>query len=103
MDTEVKQFHNHMAMSMSTLMKTFTDGFSALDKAKQDENNLEQQQATVEQQEQQATTPETNVQTQQQVVIKDKPVVAKAAVKPNPQTQKAQLSKKEAKAKKSKP
>ena len=41
MDTEVKQFHNHMAMSMSTLMKTFTDGFSALDKAKQDENNLE--------------------------------------------------------------
>lgn len=27
MDKEVKEFHNHMALSMSTLMKTFTEGF----------------------------------------------------------------------------
>lgn len=49
MDKEVKQFHNHMALSMSTLMKTFTDGFAALDKAKQDEKILEEQGATEQQ------------------------------------------------------
>ena len=34
MDTEVKEFHNHMATSMAQLMKAFNDGFQALDKAK---------------------------------------------------------------------
>lgn len=42
MDKEVKEFHNHMALSMSNLMKTFTEGFSALEKAKQDEKNAEE-------------------------------------------------------------
>lgn len=37
MDTEVKEFHNHMANSMSGLMKAFNDGFAALDKAKKEE------------------------------------------------------------------
>jgi hypothetical protein len=37
MDIEVKEFHSHMANSMSKLMKAFTDGFTALDKAKQDD------------------------------------------------------------------
>jgi hypothetical protein len=37
MDTEVKDFHNHMANSMSGLMKAFNDGFTALDKAKKEE------------------------------------------------------------------
>jgi len=37
MDMEVKEFHSHMANSMAKLMKSFTDGFAALDKAKQDE------------------------------------------------------------------
>ena len=37
METEVKEFHSHMANSMAKLMKSFTDGFTALDKAKQDE------------------------------------------------------------------
>lgn len=40
MDTEVKEFHNHMATSMSSLMQTFTAGFTALDKAKQDEKKF---------------------------------------------------------------
>ena len=34
MDAEVKEFHNHMAASMQNLMKAFTEGFQALDKAK---------------------------------------------------------------------
>jgi hypothetical protein len=42
MDTEVKDFHNHMANSMSGLMKAFNDGFAALDKAKKEEVNKEQ-------------------------------------------------------------
>jgi hypothetical protein len=33
----VKDFHNHMATSMSGLMKAFNDGFSALDKVKREE------------------------------------------------------------------
>jgi 1,4-alpha-glucan branching enzyme len=37
MDQEVKDFHNHMANSMSGLMKAFNDGFAALDKAKKEE------------------------------------------------------------------
>lgn len=37
MDSEVKDFHNHMANSMSGLMKAFNDGFTALDKAKKEE------------------------------------------------------------------
>ena len=37
MDSEVKEFHNHMAESMSGLMKAFNDGFAALDKAKKEE------------------------------------------------------------------
>jgi hypothetical protein len=37
MDNEVKEFHNHMANSMSGLMKAFNDGFAALDKAKKEE------------------------------------------------------------------
>ena len=37
MDAEVKEFHNHMANSMSGLMKAFNDGFAALDKAKKEE------------------------------------------------------------------
>lgn len=41
MDNEVKEFHNHMANSMSGLMKAFNDGFSALDKAKKEEPSQE--------------------------------------------------------------
>lgn len=37
MDSEVKDFHKHMALSMSKLMQTFQSGFSALDQAKKDE------------------------------------------------------------------
>jgi Asp/Glu/hydantoin racemase len=37
MDGEVKEFHNHMAHSMSGLMQAFNDGFAALDKAKKEE------------------------------------------------------------------
>jgi hypothetical protein len=37
MDKEVKEFHNHMAKSMSGLMQAFNDGFAALDKAKKEE------------------------------------------------------------------
>jgi len=37
MDEEVKEFHNHMAHSMSGLMQAFNDGFAALDKAKKEE------------------------------------------------------------------
>jgi len=42
MDQEVKEFHSHMANSMSKLMKSFTDGFAALDKAKQDDPSTQQ-------------------------------------------------------------
>jgi hypothetical protein len=41
MDQEVKDFHNHMATSMSGLMKAFNDGFAALDKAKKEEAEKE--------------------------------------------------------------
>jgi hypothetical protein len=41
MDSEVKEFHNHMANSMSGLMKAFNDGFAALDKAKKEEVTIE--------------------------------------------------------------
>lgn len=34
LDTEVKEFHSHMALQMSSLMQTFNTGFAALDKAK---------------------------------------------------------------------
>lgn len=44
MDTEVKEFHNHMANSMQLLMKAFTDGFTALEKAKRDEKLIEEKQ-----------------------------------------------------------
>ena len=37
MDQEVKDFHSHMAQSMSQLMGSFNAGFAALDKAKKDE------------------------------------------------------------------
>lgn len=45
MDKEVKEFHNHMAISMAKLMKTFTEGFTALDKAKQDEKTIDEPKA----------------------------------------------------------
>ena len=43
MDSEVKEFHNHMANSMSGLMKAFNDGFAALDKAKKEESAIIQE------------------------------------------------------------
>ena len=42
MDAEVKEFHNHMASSMQNLMKAFTEGFQALDKAKQDDKKFQE-------------------------------------------------------------
>lgn len=41
MDDEVKEFHNHMAHSMSGLMQAFNDGFAALDKAKKEETQAD--------------------------------------------------------------
>ena len=46
MDSEVKEFHNHMAESMSGLMKAFNDGFAALDKAKKEEVPSAEQEET---------------------------------------------------------
>ena len=37
MDDEVKDFHSRMTNSMAQLMKTFSEGFAALDKAKKDD------------------------------------------------------------------
>lgn len=36
-DTEVADFHQKMAKSMHSLLKAFTEGFEAMDKAKTDE------------------------------------------------------------------
>ena len=36
-DTEVQNFHQKMALSMHSLLKAFTEGFEAMDKAKNDE------------------------------------------------------------------
>lgn len=36
-DTEVSNFHQKMAKSMHSLIKAFTEGFEAMDKAKADE------------------------------------------------------------------
>jgi hypothetical protein len=36
-DSEVTNFHQKMAASMHSLLKAFTEGFDAMDKAKQDE------------------------------------------------------------------
>jgi hypothetical protein len=36
-DTEVQNFHQKMALSMHSLLKAFTEGFEAMDKAKSDE------------------------------------------------------------------
>ena len=46
-DGEVADFHQKMAKSMHSLLKAFTEGFEAMDKAKSDEleNQLEQQDA----------------------------------------------------------
>lgn len=43
MDSEVKDFHNRMANSMQQLMKSFQDGFAALENAKKDEKNFEEE------------------------------------------------------------
>jgi molecular chaperone GrpE (heat shock protein) len=40
MDQEVKEFHSRMTNSMAQLMKTFSEGFEALDKAKKDDPDL---------------------------------------------------------------
>jgi hypothetical protein len=47
MDKEVKEFHNHMATSMASLMKTFNEGFNQLDQAKKDEKDIEATQLEV--------------------------------------------------------
>jgi len=36
-DTEVQNFHQKMAKSMHSLLKAFTEGFEAMDKAKEAE------------------------------------------------------------------
>ena len=36
-DSEVQNFHQKMALSMHSLLKAFTEGFEAMDKAKSDE------------------------------------------------------------------
>lgn len=36
-DSEVQNFHQKMALSMHSLLKAFTEGFEAMDKAKEDE------------------------------------------------------------------
>jgi len=36
-DSEVSNFHQKMASSMHSLLKAFTEGFDAMDKAKKDE------------------------------------------------------------------
>jgi hypothetical protein len=36
-DSEVADFHSKMAKSMHSLLKAFTEGFEAMDKAKSDE------------------------------------------------------------------
>ena len=36
-DSEVQNFHQKMAHSMHSLLKAFTEGFEAMDKAKEDE------------------------------------------------------------------
>jgi hypothetical protein len=36
-DSEVNNFHSKMATSMKSLLKAFTEGFEAMDKAKGDE------------------------------------------------------------------
>lgn len=38
-DSEVSDFHTKMAKSMHSLLKAFTEGFEAMDKAKEDELN----------------------------------------------------------------
>lgn len=38
-DSEVADFHEKMARSMHSLLKAFTEGFEAMDKAKEDELN----------------------------------------------------------------
>lgn len=38
-DAEVSDFHQKMARSMHSLLKAFTEGFEAMDKAKEDELN----------------------------------------------------------------
>lgn len=43
MDDQVKDFHKRMADSMQILMKSFQDGFAALENAKKDEKNLDQE------------------------------------------------------------
>ena len=40
-DSEVNNFHQKMAKSMHSLMKAFSEGFEAMDKAKQDETQEE--------------------------------------------------------------
>lgn len=42
MDAEERSFHQHMAKSMHELMQTFSTGYSALERAKQDEKFLSQ-------------------------------------------------------------
>jgi len=37
MDKEEREFHQHMATSMKELMKTFSNGYTALERAKSDE------------------------------------------------------------------
>jgi len=46
-DSEVTDFHQKMAKSMHSLLKAFTEGFEAMDKAKSDEidNELAEQEA----------------------------------------------------------
>lgn len=43
MDKEEREFHQHMAQSMKDLMKTFSSGYTALERAKADEKQLTQE------------------------------------------------------------
>lgn len=43
MNAEEREFHQHMAKSMQDLMKTFSNGYSALERAKTDEKALAQE------------------------------------------------------------
>lgn len=43
MDAEEREFHQHMAKSMHELMQTFSNGYSALEHAKQDEKMLQEE------------------------------------------------------------
>lgn len=66
MDLEEKEFHKHMAKSMQQLMKTFNDGYSALERAKDDEKAIDEQAQQTQPNQVQAVQP---VQTAQEETV----------------------------------